>query len=373
MCGYCDERDLGDVARAVVHHTQEAFFHADGEEVRIIGTAGDWTRAVIVRKSSPDFALVPHYVTDSHQAEWADLRLTAPAAMPDPVRHDEAQFKLYQQLWKAVDGIDAVHERMHHLAGDKHDGYGSAYWVMKLSDVRVVLGAMLESGDKAPVVTELASREVQLEAEAIVLREQIAVMESVWREFRWTRWFECLNADGHVHSSLRGCKTVFGNTAMGWATRLSGMPLEVAIQLPPEGLGPRLCSVCFPDAPVEHCRSLRDITRAEREAAKAARQEAKYVKALRPDGERFRETAWSQWCETVYRCKELLRNEVEYRDFHGHGEHRSHAASVADAARAAEVLLAREAAHPGTGATQAEIDKIIASAVRKNRKEGARI
>jgi hypothetical protein len=69
---------------------------------------------------------------------------------------------------------------------------------------------------------------------------------------------------------------------------------------------------------------------------------------------------------TVAGCKELLRKEVEYRDFYGKGEHPDHAESVTAAANAARVLL-------GRGVPQAEIDRIIENAVKRNRKDGARI
>jgi hypothetical protein len=62
----------------------------------------------------------------------------------------------------------------------------------------------------------------------------------------------------------------------------------------------------------------------------------------------------------------VLRREVEFRDYYGHGEHSSHAEYVRGAAQAKKVLLAR-------GVTQTEIDRIITNAIKRNRKDGARI
>lgn len=66
------------------------------------------------------------------------------------------------------------------------------------------------------------------------------------------------------------------------------------------------------------------------------------------------------------RCKELLREEVEMRDYYGRGEHPSHPALVTAAGTAKEILL-------GRGVAQAEIDRIIDNAVKRNRRDGARI
>jgi hypothetical protein len=76
---------------------------------------------------------------------------------------------------------------------------------------------------------------------------------------------------------------------------------------------------------------------------------------------------------TVAAAKDALRKEVEFRDYYGHGVHCDHEPWAAAAVLATEVLLAREARKPGTGATQAEIDRIIASAVKRNIKDGARL
>jgi hypothetical protein len=101
----------------------------------------------------------------------------------------------------------------------------------------------------------------------------------------------------------------------------------------------------------------------------------RYAKRLRDD-EVFRidrDERFGDWVTTVAACKEVLRHEVELRDYFGHGEHGWHAGYVVGAEQAKRVLLAREARQPGTGATQVEIDKIIENAIRRNRKQGARI
>lgn len=278
---------------------------------------------------------------------------------------------------------EAEHERaqlrnqMHRTAGDERAAVGRGrdrtyQWQLSYDEVTQRLAEMAAGEDRQDYYTRMRpsdaiARDLELCGTMGNLAAQIRALEENWIKANWTRWYPCQNSDGHVHASERGCKTVRWDTNMGWFPELSGKTVAEAIA----EFGPRLCSVCFPDAPAEHCRSLSDITRADREAAKAAREEAKYAKRLRRE-EQFRDHR-NDWVETVARCKDILRAEVEYRDYFGRGEHSWHAASVVAAVTAAATLLAREAAHPGTGATQAEIETIIERAVKKNRKEGARI
>jgi len=79
----------------------------------------------------------------------------------------------------------------------------------------------------------------RLDAEADPLEAEFA------RE-RWPRFFLVLNSNGHIHSS-RSCSTTFPTTRWGWLPNLSGLTEADAVA----AQGPRLCSVCFPSAPVE--------------------------------------------------------------------------------------------------------------------------
>lgn len=279
-----------------------------------------------------------------------------------PEEHDAKQFKLNQEAGKAEQRLADLCNRAHSMAGDQRRGYGyRSPWIMKDGDAVDRVRRMARNGDDraAGLIKDLA----HWMAEADRLHREYLAMEATWREYKWTRWFPCLNSDGHIHSSLRGCKTVNMSTSMGWETGLSGRPVEAVI----EALGPRLCSVCFPEAPVEHCQSLRDITREQREAEKAARAEAKFIKGLRRE-EQFYDCRGDR-VETVAACKQALREEFEFQYYYGRGPHPYHPEAVTAAKKAAEVLLAREAAKPGTGATQAEIGTIRERAEKKARKE----
>ncbi len=230
-----------------------------------------------------------------------------------PAEHDARQFELVQQASRIADRLETVRNQMHRLAGDRKDWIGRRqYWRRTAAEiVRDLESAAKDTNPNIRLRTQAAEilrTEADLLGQLAQLTAQIDAMEATWREHRWTRYFPCLNADGHVHTSLNGCPTVnrgHSQTAMGWATELSGLPIEEAIR--PENLGPRLCSVCYPGAPVEHCRSLRDITREEREAerdrkvqerqaaaeAKEQRRLAREAKAAEPRKETPQERRWA--------------------------------------------------------------------------------
>jgi hypothetical protein len=277
-----------------------------------------------------------------------------------PKAHDEAEAALFDELAKAERTLRYKADQVHHDAGDKRDYCQRNHpWGMAPSV------AYEKSSPIARVEYDQAKRAFKR------IGEQIGAMEEIYREQRWTRFFPCRNADGHIHSSLRGCSTVYATTPMGWYPNLSGKTAEDAVA----ELGPALCSVCFPSAPVEHrSKTLgqveRDKTKGARDAAKAERDAKKAAKTLTPE-QRFTDGRIGRggrgdWVETVYRCKEVLREAMEFKHYSGPNDHHCwYETTLVAAEQAKAVLLAREAANPGTGATQAEIDKIQRNAERK--------
>ena len=65
----------------------------------------------------------------------------------------------------------------------------------------------------------------------------------------WDRYFLVTSSDGHVHSNMNCSTCNKGRTATGFALlpRLSDTSTDSAVA----ALGAALCSVCFPDAPVD--------------------------------------------------------------------------------------------------------------------------
>jgi hypothetical protein len=185
---------------------------------------------------------------------------------------------------------------------------------------------------------------------------QMETLDRIYQQAPWTRYFPCLNTNGHIHSHLR-CQTLYLDTRMGWTPGLSGKPVDEAVR----ELGPTLCSVCFPEAPVEW-RQDRDPAKDEAKAAeKAKREEAKAAKNLTQDEEIKGYNGWM--ITTVAGAKQALRDAVEMANYSGMGDRHPWAdAAEAAAETAAKVLLAR-------GITQEELDTITARAIKKAKKE----
>lgn len=77
-------------------------------------------------------------------------------------------------------------------------------------------------------------------------RRDAEPLEAEYRANPWSRFFLVVNHGGHVHRT-RSCPTTFPTTQWAWLPQLSGLDEAAAVA----DQGPRLCSVCFPSAPVE--------------------------------------------------------------------------------------------------------------------------
>lgn len=100
----------------------------------------------------------------------------------------------------------------------------------------------------------------------------------------WSRFFLVTNANGHIHDST-SCSTTYATTSYAWLTDMSGLTEADAVA----AHGERLCSVCFPTAPVEWRDSYyvkqAEAARAERTAKAAAKAAAEVkVEGFRDNG-----------------------------------------------------------------------------------------
>jgi hypothetical protein len=280
-----------------------------------------------------------------------------------PVQFDTELALLYGNLALANGRRERLIATAHRLAGDKRDSWQGNAWGLSHAEVIEKVNDLAAGADRLDLSvgaqpSKLLAVLAAVDADAQAKRDEIEAMDAIYRTAPWSRFILCLSNGGHIHSAI-GCSTLRYDTAVEWHPELSGLTVTEAVAR----LGPTLCSVCFPSAPVEWRRKRSDVDREAKAAAKAAKAEARFVKALR-DAEIFRVDG--DRITTVAACKDVLRREVEFRDYYGRGEHPSHAAYVTGAEQAAKVLLAR-------GVTQAEIDTIIERAIVKNRKDGARI
>lgn len=270
-----------------------------------------------------------------------------------PLEFDTELAALYLKAQQLGDDRARLINKLHFVAGDKKVGtYGKRVWAKTLEEVIALLEHERRGHD---VIAELAT----VDAADAALKAGIDVQNEIYRAAPWSRFILCLSHGGHIHNAV-GCSTLRYDTAVEWHPELSGLSVEEAVK----ALGPTLCSVCFPSAPVEWRRKRSDVEREAKAGERAAKAEAKFIKNLRPE-EQFRDYSKGR-VTTVAGAKQALRDEVEFRDYFGHGKHPFHADSVKAAEQATKVLLAR-------GVSQTEIDTIIERAIVKNRKDGANI
>lgn len=285
--------------------------------------------------------------------------------------------------------LEGLVSAAHRIAGDKQDGYGrNRAWRYTDADARLV-AARVMTQDAVRVTQDLAITEERIGQ----LGEQIAEREQAWEDHGcWSRYFPCLNRDGHIHASLRDCATVHQDTDMGWAAEMSGLTPDQAIHGVEgqfKGLGETLCSVCFPDAPADWCRTRSEVTRAEHEAARASKNAARdAAKALKSLAEPFR-TQDGDLVATVAAAKAVVRRPAETqaqlewsrtdeaaarwsdpadgRAFTARLEQRL-ARETDDAEVAARLLAGREADLPGSGQAREESDRSFAAKLKSERR-----
>lgn len=142
---------------------------------------------------------------------------------------------------KLADAIAKVTERAAYVAEyraanviTEADGWERTNWDNGFK------GAPWEADSYAEALAKLAEREAAL-AE---LMEREEALQATYTG--WSRFFLVTSSAGHVHSSTH-CSTCRPTTTYGWLPELSGKSEETAVA----ELGPTLCSVCFPSAPLD--------------------------------------------------------------------------------------------------------------------------
>jgi hypothetical protein len=133
----------------------------------------------------------------------------------------------------------------------------------------------------------LDKEELELERQLDRVRAARQRCEDVFEDRGgWSRAYLVNNAGGHVHSSTR-CSTCFTTTEFMWLTDFSGKSEAELV----EAAGERICTTCFPSAPVETrnrpsiFKSDEDVEREERATERAEKAAVKAAKGItNPDG-----------------------------------------------------------------------------------------
>lgn len=304
------------------------------------------------------------------------MRETGKTPVTSPRETDERLEALMLAELRKAGEIASHADKMHRAAGDQQRaeraaGYGTrSRRVWGMTHIKVVAQLTAERA-ASPAAASLLDRFAALRSEMAAIKAEAAELDAVYQAAPWSRFFPCLASNGHIHSSLRGCHTIGWDTAMGWHPSLSGKSVEEAVQMPPKGLGPALCTHCFPGAPVKHTRMNltqveRERTAGDRAAAKAVKAAANAVKNL-TEAEQFRD-AHRDRVRTVATARQVIRDEARFAHYSGIGKpHPNMYQDAKDAAATARrVLLAR-------GVPAAELDEIAARADAKQRRDWAKV
>ena len=169
-------------------------------------------------------------------------------------RTDEQLAALHERSEKASAGIASRLDALHWQVEGRPAGSrgGRRIWRLSRAEVIAEARALVAAGQDnslshgAGSLARRLSEIESLEDEQARIAAQIRKLNEVYVASPWQRYFPCLASGGHIHSSL-ACSTCRPDTRMGWTPQLSGKPVADAVA----ELGPVLCSVCFPSAPVQ--------------------------------------------------------------------------------------------------------------------------
>ena len=177
------------------------------------------------------------------------------------VEVDTALAALWEREQKAALDIQSTLESLHRLNGEKRDTWQrNAPWPKSDAETEAEVRQKLVDGtwdfepEPGRVVLAYpgtyAKERVEYidtqRAERAAARAEAEPLEQEFDEKRWSRFFLVTNTNGHIHRTM-ACSTTFPTTRWAWLPDLSGLTEEDAVK----AQGPRLCSVCFPSAPVE--------------------------------------------------------------------------------------------------------------------------
>ena len=158
----------------------------------------------------------------------------------------EAQFALAQKIQTGLESI-------HRVLGERPVSVrrGEREWPSSHPEAEARLRARLVSNDlkawERPTVERALAAFESARSELAALVEVARPLQEEYGRLRWSRFFLVTSsAGGHIHRDQH-CSTCHLTTRYGWLPELSGLTEKDAV----EAEGPRLCSVCFPSAPLE--------------------------------------------------------------------------------------------------------------------------
>ncbi len=173
-----------------------------------------------------------------------------------PQEIDTQLADLYQQEQRDRQALIAALNYVHRALGERplRIGRSRSTWpttdTAALDDIRAkaAAGERLDlSHSFRSFADVVASYDAALAALTAVRRAQ-EPLDAEYARRPWSRFFLVQNNGGHIHRDLSSYRCSRQPTTVhGWNPALSGLTEAQAVAQ----LGPRLCTVCFPSAPVE--------------------------------------------------------------------------------------------------------------------------
>lgn len=294
-----------------------------------------------------------------------------------PTEIDTRLAELYQDELRIRRDLAALADRAHRAVGDTRQKlrFTTGRWERSTSDVLATDPATLASYEQANFARIVAEHERAADALHAVAVEQ-GNLEAIYNANPWPRFFHVSNLNGHIHRTAPNhpdrCQTCKPDTPYRWLPALSGLTEDDAVK----AIGPVLCSVCFPSAPVEHTTGVAHSTRQEREARQAERAQVRNAKDAKKladalfEGEpaRFIRTSHDR-VATIRQARSFLKDgRVWQLNKDGKGDHPSYPQSKMD--EVAEALAARLGVP--LAEVWADVEKKAQAQHRKDAKEAAK-
>ncbi|MFD7835673.1 SPOR domain-containing protein [Streptomyces sp. NPDC059761] len=191
-----------------------------------------------------------------------DVRAATPGmlAKMTPVKIDELFAALYDEYNRLDRLIDSAWDGLYRAVGEKKvSRYNSMVWPYGRDELETKARKILEDGTGVDLyradITKALTRLDSLGEEMLALnRGARPTLLGEWeRRDGWSRFF--LVQDGHIHRGGHAgwdsdCHSLRSTTLLYWQPELSGKTEQEAVT----ALGPTMCTICFPSAPLEWTR-----------------------------------------------------------------------------------------------------------------------
>ena len=199
-------------------------------------------------------------MTTNTSTQIEALLATLPAARSHatPREIDTALAGLYELAAKTTDYVRSAQDGVHRAIGQRQVWQGRRQvWPTTFAEALETAQHLTVSpdyidaprgarGDVKGALAYLAGKNDELTE----IRDAQYPLDDEYASRPWSRFFWVQNNGGHVHSSMNcsTCNNGRNLTRFGWNPDLSGLTEADAVAK----LGPSLCTICFPSAPVEH-------------------------------------------------------------------------------------------------------------------------